>query len=365
LINQPNTSHDNYFPALTGIRAVAACMVFLHHFNPFKASLFGSWVHDFVQEFHIGVTIFFVLSGFLICYRYSDSVSLTGKGIKTYFINRFARIYPMYFIITILSFLPFICNCIFSDNIQLLFLNLTFLRGFFDEYKFTGIPGGWSLTVEELFYFLFPLIILFAKRIKIIVQTILFLGIGFFLWKIFKNISFHGFFSSLQFLFEFTFFGRCIEFYVGMQLAIYIKSQNQSCKIRNYRHSTLAGALYIIVCIALLAINRNYSLQHSQFLLFETLINNLLLPFGIALFFYGLLTERSFVRKILETGTMGLLGKSSYVFYLIHNGFLFSFFYLTLHLNLPVIFILLIGISILLYLFAEKPLNTIIRKKFL
>ncbi len=365
MTKQPNISTENYFPALTGIRAVAACMVFLHHFNPFKASVFGKPIHDFVQEFHVGVTIFFVLSGFLIYYRYSESVSLTRQGIKTYFINRFARIYPMYFIITIISFLPFICNCFFSDNIRLLFLNLTFLRGFFDEYKFTGIPGGWSLTVEELFYFLFPLIIIFSNRIKLILQMTLFIGLGLFLWRIFKNSSFHGFFSSLQFLFEFTFFGRCIEFFAGMQLAIYVKSQKHENVIRNHNYATITGALYIIVCIGFLTVNRNYSLQQNQFLFFETLINNLLLPFGIAIFFYGLLTEKSYLRKILETNFLCLLGKSSYVFYLIHNGFLFSFFYLTLHLNLPIIFVLLIGISILLYLFAEKPLNRIIRRKFL
>ena len=365
MTKHPNISTENYFPALTGIRAIAACMVFLHHFNPFKASVFGKPIHDFVQEFHVGVTIFFVLSGFLICYRYSDNVSLTRQGIKTYFINRFARIYPMYFIITIISFLPFVCHCFFSDNIRLFFLNLTFLRGFFDEYKFTGIPGGWSLTVEELFYFLFPLIIIFSKRIKLVLQSILFIGLRLFLWTIFKNLSFHGFFSSLQFLFEFTFFGRCIEFFVGMQLAIYVKSQKQENIIQNHNYATIAGSIYIIICIGFLAVNRNYSLQQNQFLFFETLINNLLLPFGIAIFFYGLLTENSYVRKMLETNLLGLLGKSSYVFYLIHNGFLFSFFYLTLHLNLPIILVLLIGISILLYLLVEKPLNKIIRNKFL
>ncbi|MBI3501194.1 MAG: acyltransferase [Bacteroidetes bacterium] len=359
---QSDLAKSNYFPALTGIRTVASCMVFFHHFNPFKAVWFGNFFHDFIGEFHVGVTIFFVLSGFLICYRYYDDVKEGKAGIKPYLINRFARIYPMYFIITIISFLPFVCNCTFSENTHVLFLNLTFLRGFFDEYKFTGIPGGWSLTVEELFYFLFPLLILISGRIKLIFQPLIFIGTGILLWLLFRNASFHGFFSSQQFLFEFTFFGRCIEFYAGIQLALLFMRRNNVSELQNKFYKTLSGATYIIVCIGLLVINRWFSQEKNTFLFFETLINNIILPVGIAVFFYGLLTEKSIIRTMLATKLFTLLGKSSYIFYLIHNGFLFSFFYFALHLNIIVIFILLQCTSILLYFIAEKPLNNLIRR---
>ena len=52
-----------YFPALTGLRAIAAYMVFFHHFNFF--SQFGeSLLSRMVNEFYAGVSVFFVLSGF-------------------------------------------------------------------------------------------------------------------------------------------------------------------------------------------------------------------------------------------------------------------------------------------------------------
>lgn len=356
---QKNTINSNYFPALTGIRAVAASMIFLLHFNPFKVVWFGQFIHDSFNEFHVGVTIFFVLSGFLICYRYSDVIILERKWLQRYFVNRFARIYPMYFIMTVLSFIPAICSS--YCGIKLLFLNLTFFRGFFDEYKFTGVPGGWSLTVEEMFYFLFPLIIFFSKKMKLFYQPILFIAIGILLWDIFKNISFHGFFSSLTFIFEYTFFGRCFEFYTGIFLALYVKSHQAQMIIKRYSYRTIVGILYIITCIILLVINRRHSLEQGQFLFFETLVNNLILPLGIAILFYGLLTEKTGIRKMLESNIFTLLGKSSYIFYLIHNGFLFSFFFLTLHINIVVIFFLMHGISLILYLFVEKPLNNLIR----
>ena len=68
------------FPALTGIRALAAFMVYIHHYNPFSIEFFGKYIHDFFSEFHIGVTIFFVLSGFLICNRYFDEPNFSFKN---------------------------------------------------------------------------------------------------------------------------------------------------------------------------------------------------------------------------------------------------------------------------------------------
>ena len=95
-VNQVN------FPALTGVRAVAAFMVYMHHFNPFKTEIVGKNIHYFFDGFHIGVTLFFVLSGFLIAHRYFDDVDFE---FKSYLQKRIARIYPMYFILTSATFI--------------------------------------------------------------------------------------------------------------------------------------------------------------------------------------------------------------------------------------------------------------------
>ncbi|PWT72730.1 MAG: acyltransferase, partial [Bacteroidetes bacterium] len=91
----------NYYPQLTGIRAIAAFMVFFFHFNPFHEG----FIFHFVNEFHVGVTVFFVLSGFLITYRYIDSFEFSREWFSKYIINRVARIYPMYILITICAFI--------------------------------------------------------------------------------------------------------------------------------------------------------------------------------------------------------------------------------------------------------------------
>ncbi|MBS1599897.1 MAG: acyltransferase [Bacteroidetes bacterium] len=353
-------SSDSYFPALTGIRAVAASMIFLHHYNILKPAWVGQLIHDSIDEFHIGVTIFFVLSGFLICFRYYDFVQLGRKWIWRYFVNRFARIYPTYFLVTIISFIPGIC--LQYCSLKVLFLNLTFLRGFFDEYKATGAPGGWSLTVEEIFYFLFPLLVLGSKKIRLLLQPLIFIAIGILLWMIFRNVSFHGFFSSLQFVFEFTFFGRCFEFYTGIMLALFVKSRSKINIETRVPYRTVAGIMYIIICLVSLVMNRRHSTDASQFLFFETLINNFLMPPGIAVLFFGLIVEKTWIQKILSSALFIVLGRSSYIFYLIHNGVLFVFLYTTLHINTAIIFVIIHLISITLYFGAEKPLNKLIRR---
>jgi len=340
-------------------------MVFLAHFGSFKIPWLDELMHELLAEFGVvGVTIFFVLSGFLISYRYYDALSSRKIPLRDYFVYRFARIYPIYFIVTIFVFVPAVCHCAFRDNAGLMFLNLSFLRGFFDEYKFTGAPAGWSLTVEETFYCLFPLIVLASGKRKIIFQPLLFIAAGLLLWMIFRNVSFHGFFSSLQFLFEFTFFGRCFEFYMGIMLARYIRKNRDALKQRTHVYRTCFGILYTILCIWLLAMNRKHFHGQGPFLAFETLINNFLLPPGIAILFYGLLVEGSVVRRILSSKVFELTGKSSYVFYLIHNSFLFSILYFHLGQKLQWTFLAIQLISIALYLLVERPLNQFIRRKF-
>lgn len=354
---------DGYFPALTGIRAVAALMVYFHHFNPFTGPMFGKFIPAFIAEFHVGVTIFFVLSGFLISYRYEELFRIKQMRWRDYFVNRFGRIYPVYFLATIVVFLPFYCHCVFSAQLPVLFLNLSFLRGFFSDYRDTGISAGWSLTVEELFYFLFPLIVGFSRRISLWLQAVAGLSFGIGLVFLFRDLSFHGFFSSFQFLFEFTFFGRCFEFFTGIFLARTVRKKGIPNQVPGKSRCTLVGAAWIAVCIAGLAVNKAVLREGGWWLSAETLLNNFILPPGIALLFYGLLSERSAARWVLSSSLFSALGKSSYVFYLIHIPLFAVLYFRWGQHPLPVLLVITV-IAWLIYIGVEQPLNRLIRRKF-
>jgi peptidoglycan/LPS O-acetylase OafA/YrhL len=91
-------------------------------------------------------------------------------------------------------------------------------------------------------------------------------------------------------------------------------------------------------------------------------INTFFLPvFGIAPLFLGLIKEKTILQKFFSTKIILLLGKSSYIFYLIHLG-IFVTILNKISSNQEFIFIALNVISVVLYQYLESPLNKIIRK---
>jgi peptidoglycan/LPS O-acetylase OafA/YrhL len=383
----------NYIPALTGVRALAAYLVFISHFSYIFDENFPHLLQRFLGEFHIGVTIFFVLSGFLITFRYYNNFHLTVNWFKQYLKNRVARIYPMYFLLTVAAFVyyfiikdPAITKG--SDNpIALMLLNITFLRGFFYQFWDTGIAQGWSLTVEECFYFSAPIAFFIAKKYnKFYIQPVIITSIGILLVLIFRHVNWHGFFGNFTFMFLFTFLGRCFEFFVGIQLARYVikKDFNRTHKL-NYTYTSFILIFVCVLVMALQPITPPWAAGLESPI--GIITNNYVLCIVIALFFYGLLTETTVLKKILATPFVELLGKSSYIFYLIHLGWMYTLIHggfnhlndyvFTLYdkwgvdwhspfeydsLNLVYIFFILNIVSVTLFKLIEEPLNHYIRK---
>jgi peptidoglycan/LPS O-acetylase OafA/YrhL len=386
-------SLPNYIPALTGVRALAAYLVFISHFYYVFGESIPQSVQKFFREFHIGVTIFFVLSGFLIAFRYYDNFSLNKYWFKQYLKNRVARIYPMYFLLTICAFVA----AYFTHDeavtggsehpIGILLMNITFVRGFFNDYKFSGIAQGWSLTVEECFYFSAPFMFFAAKKWgKSYLQPIVITAFGFILVLIFRNISWYGFFGNFTFMMLNTFLGRCFEFFAGIMLALFIKKNGFGRS--NRIMFTYIGFFLVFFCIWIMSVlpvlpGDSFGQQNPL----GIITNNYLLAAAITLFFYGLLTEGSALKKVLANRFVELLGKSSYIFYLIHLGFMYNLLHGGINrlnewvfgvydqwgvdwvspfqsdqLNLVLVFVLLNAVSILLFKTIEEPLNHYIRK---
>jgi peptidoglycan/LPS O-acetylase OafA/YrhL len=354
----------SYFPQLTGLRAVAALLVFVHHFA-FAEEKVGAFLFRFQSELYIGVTIFFVLSGFLITLRYYEQ----KISLKQYTINRIARIYPMYFLITLVTFIYYYYNPYEKFASEALgkfplfsfLMNITFLRGFFDHLNFTGVAQGWTLTVEECFYFLAPVIfILLRKRMRLVFILAICYAIGTILVLIPKGANNLGFFNSFQFMFLITFFGRSFDFLVGAQLALWFRKRNVVGTNKTY--FTISGSLLVLLSVFLLMLPGidNAKYPYGLYTTPGLFINNWLLPGAIAVFFWGLITEKTWVSKILSTKLFELLGRSSYTFYLVHMGVLSLFVVAIVKkwvFHLPAMLIL----SLLLYWLVEEPMNKWVR----
>jgi len=165
-------AQKEYFPELTGVRAVMMYSVFLCHFNLFhKGATWDPWdlVYRFSRELHIGVPVFYVLSGFLIYYRYGQNLTRLQRGwLVTYAQSRVARIYPVYFLLLLFTYLLIG----FPDWPERL-ATFTLTQAFFEQYVHQGISQAWTLTIEESFYFTAPLIFLAARRVGVAIPCLL------------------------------------------------------------------------------------------------------------------------------------------------------------------------------------------------
>lgn len=345
-----------FFNALTGLRIIAAWMVFIYHFFPYKNPSIPKIFKDFFGGFEIGVDMFFVLSGFLITYRYYEQEIINYKN---YFINRFSRIYPMFFLVTVISFLySFLFrNEIF--NLTAIFdiiLNLTLTKTIFHYFVFngSGIVQGWTLTLEALFYLFAPIFFILIKKSKFYILFIPFLillmGSSLHLFFLNKN-NVGGFMHN-------NFSVYIIEFFAGIYIALLIKNKNIN---KNYR-LTYIGFFFIL--LFLLFKNQIFQFVTSIPIIKHILEITCLTFLGIIPFYTGLINEKTKIRKILNNKILVLLGKSSYVFYLIHLGPFYNFFYYNISQNKILIFIFLNVLSIVIFYYLEEPINNYIRRKF-
>jgi len=112
----------------------------------------------------LGVSIFFVVSGFCIHLSYEKS---QPKGFKAFFVRRFFRIYPPYLLAVCFFAFLFPFTMLKQDsalNIAQMVTHL-FLIFNFDPRVILGINGSfWSIAVEVQLYLLYPLLVVAAKR---------------------------------------------------------------------------------------------------------------------------------------------------------------------------------------------------------
>ncbi len=106
VVNPP--SNKIYFPGLNGLRFLAAISVVVVHLNQFK-DYFGTASPIFLPKFLLNgndaVTLFFVLSGFLITYLMFVEYQQTHDiSVRSFYTRRILRIWPLYYFIVFIGF---------------------------------------------------------------------------------------------------------------------------------------------------------------------------------------------------------------------------------------------------------------------
>lgn len=353
--------------SLTGIRWVAALAVFLSH------TLVGPNVSPGItvvtQKGYFGVTLFFILSGFILTITYLKTFEkVSFSVISNFFIARFARIYPLY-LFCLLAAISF--NFLINKTVPSYFFeHLLAVQSWSGSTEVAfGLNGpGWSIGVELFLYMVFPIIIVFFMGIwkSIYKSWAVFIFCSLVMLAIALMFSAAGLDqlsdddpnSAHRWLYRMPLM-RLGDFLLGVSLgSVFLAiTQRPNLPKPQIKLVTPFAIIASVAVVILVPIGKAYSWDVSM-----------AIPFSLLLFAIAINPNSIFARW-LSTKHMVFLGEVSFAFYLSHvlvaqavNILLGD------NINFWVIFILkfflTLCVSIVLYKFVEVPSRVLIRNKF-
>jgi peptidoglycan/LPS O-acetylase OafA/YrhL len=196
--NKPVLS--GHLPALNSLRGLAVLLVFMFH----------AGVPGFTGAF-IGVDIFFVLSGFLITILLIQEHQQKGTiDFRNFYMRRLLRLFPALF--TLLTVVIIFSYFFFNDPAEKIFqlhdalITLFYVSNWtraFDMERPTILGHCWSLSVEEQFYFLWPLILYFlvrrpALQRSVCIAVLLILSWGWRLWLLGQDVGWNRLYNGFD-----------------------------------------------------------------------------------------------------------------------------------------------------------------------
>ena len=361
-------------PALTSLRFLAAFHVFIFHVQAIVAVFGPAWYQRLASIGYVGVSFFFVLSGFILVYTYE------GKPImaRDFWRARFARVYPAYAFALLLTTPFFVFAVRHFNQIKVGFmafqaahfkvaaaLEILLLQSWVPPAALSWNAVGWSLSVEAFFYLLFPLLLLCYGRLS---RKQLF-AIMIACWLASNLISASytvlrpdgivnpdsNVYTSWMNAVKFFPVARLPEFLMGMAAGFVFLGTKRNERIAL---PLIAAGLIAVALVARFSNRIPYAVIHTALLspAFAALI------YGVAL--------RSRWTSILENRLLVLFGDASYSMYLIHVTILFSFFHTqkgevrnASFVGLAECLAIALAISILIYRFVEEPARRRLRPK--
>jgi peptidoglycan/LPS O-acetylase OafA/YrhL len=341
-----------YRPEIDGLRAIAVVAVILYHaqitilsHQPFKGGF-------------IGVDIFFVVSGYLITSIILKELITTGSfSFKHFYERRIRRILPALLFVMFVS-LPFAWMYLLPSSLidfsKSILYSLGFSSNFYFWYSGQHYFDGWSmykpflhtwsLSVEEQYYILFPIVLLIAFKYfrKYLINILIFLTIISLLLaqlssKIIPSSNFYFLYSRMWELLS----GSILAYF---EITLGHRSKNQKMNF------ILPGIGLLLIAHFILFYDDK--IFHPSFYTLPPII-------GVCLIIW-FSQKDEFITKILSTKLFVGIGLISYSLYLWHFP-IFSFMRLTeitpggsLIKKLGLVIIILL-ISFISYYFIEKP----------
>src|SRR5210317_43588 len=340
-----------YRPEIDGLRAIAVVAVILYHA---QITILG---HQPFKGGFIGVDIFFVISGYLITSIIIKELVSTGSfSFKNFYKRRIRRILPALLFVMIVS-LPFAWIYFLPSNLIDFSKSILYSLGFSSNFYFHysgqqyGAESGllkpvlhtWSLSVEEQYYILFPIVLLITfKYFRKYLVHILILGfiisLGLAEWTS-RN------YPSISFYFIHT---RMWELLAGSILAHFEITKGHRSKNKTLNLILPFTGLILIGHSILFFNDRMF---HPSFYTLSPII-------GVCLIIW-FSNKDELITKVLSTKLFVGIGLISYSLYLWHypifafsrvNGFTNGDF-----IKKILLMLIILTLSIFSYYFVEKP----------
>lgn len=342
-----------HLPSLTGLRFFAAMGVVLYHlslyFTPLDHAL-DAFGYGFT-----GVSFFFVLSGFVLTWSHRD-----GDSTRTFYRNRFARVWPLHALTTFLSTLvPSMAAsaAIWPALPFVLTLTQAWVPAGGYVVAFNGV--SWSLSCEAFFYLSFPFLIRVIGKVQKTGLLAVFVYGSIVALGIYISVSFSG--PAVNYLLGTMPLYRLGEFVLGMSLALMIR-RGWRPRLSLGPAVAMALGLYVALMVASLVASGGAAPVPA------TYANLVMLPGFIAVIAAAATNDLRGSGKGLVSNTMVRLGRWSFALYLVHE--------LAIRLAMPLVdgidtvgalavsalvVVASLGMSGLLHEFVESPVEKWLR----
>lgn len=333
---------------LTSLRFIFALMVFLAHCYIID-DFFD--IHFFKEGF-VGVSFFFVLSGFIIAYNYQKRLSESKITKRAFWVARIARVYPLHLLTLFIA--AILGNYVIAsggiDWIEHFVASLTLTNAYIpkSDYFFSFNSPSWSLCCEQLFYICFPFLIPITENHKKLLCV-------FFVSAVLVVVGMY--FTPENDIKGFWYVNpitRLPDFIVGMLLFQFYNH------LKNKNISYYQGSIIEVLSIALFLAFYFYAAEIPKVYRYSCYY---WLPVAVLLISFSL--QKGILSCLLSNRFLVIGGEISYSFYLIHLLILQSYakwqegsdLYIAWYIAVPILFCIIVLLSLLSYYYFEKPMN--------
>lgn len=301
-----NVAFTTYRPDIDGLRAIAVLTVMIFHFN-------SQWL----PGGFIGVDIFFVISGYIITRIIHDEIMRGDFSFSLFYAKRVKRILPLFYLVSVttllISWLLLTPEDLVGLADSLRYASVFIANAYFEKNSGYFAPAAdtmpllhmWSLSVEEQFYFVWPLLLFLSMKYlspghrKLFFITFLLVLIGI------SEYSARSAEAAAYYLIQ----NRGSELLIGALLSMLIHDKKEVLFARESALA-IAGLVGVLVLISLFVFFDEGTVFPG--------FNAALVSVATAMIILNGELRKGVLYRLLSTQVLALIGRLSFSLYLWH-----------------------------------------------